>query len=538
MSFPNFVPTPKQKRGHFSEADGTWILTAGQTGSGMDVTVKSALTVGAVFSCVKVLSESVASLPLITYRRLQANGKERARDHWLYPLLHDQPNRYQDSFSFWEMCMVNLCLRGNFYAQKLRNGAGGLAELYPLDPDRVKVDWQLDSRGREILRYVYNPPVGKERTFLPKQIFHVRGLTQLGMVGLSPIDQAKESIGLAMAAEQYGARYFSNAVRPSGVLQHPAKLSPEAAKKLRESWEETYTGIEKAHRVVVLEEGMEWKSTGLTNEQAQFLESRKFQRSEIASWFRVPPHMIGDLEKATFSNIEQQALDFVIHTLRPWLIRIEKAILTQLLEPEDRLDLYAEFLVDALLRGDLKTRMEAYEKARNMGLYSIDELRAKENENPLPNDWGVHHIEPLNMRVIGEEPEEEDEETDEEEETETDTDDEESGEESTESEENSHEATKTVTFKPDLRGIAGTVVGRIIRREAKLPAGDTSKFGHHLSVVEQEIEPWIKDEDERSAFIRALDYTKKHDEETRADILSNLLVAGVLGEQDERKASV
>lgn len=536
MSFPNFVPTPKQSRGHFSEADGTWIITAGETGSGLHVNKENALTVGAVWACVKVLSESVASLPLITYKRLNGNGKERARDHWLYSLLHDQPNRYQDSFSFWEMCMVNLCLRGNFYAQKLRNGMGGLAELYPLDPDRVKVDWQLDSRGRERLRYIYNPPVGKEMTFLPKQILHIRGLTQLGMVGLSPIDQAKESIGLAMAAEQYGARYFSNAVRPSGVLQHPNKLSDEAAGKLRKSWEETYTGIDKAHKVVVLEEGMEWKSTGLTNEQSQFLESRKFQRSEIAAWFRVPPHMIGDLEKATFSNIEQQALEFVTHTLRPWLVRIERAIQTQLLDPEDRMDLYSEFLVDALLRGDLESRMAAYEKARNMGLYSIDELRAKENENPLPNGWGEHHIEPLNMRVIGEE--EPDEEESEETETETDTDDEESGEEGTESEENSHEATKTVTIKPNLRAIAGTVVGRIIRREGKIKPGDIDKYGQHLSVVEQEIEPWIAEEDQRSEFIRALEYTKKHDEETRTDILSNLLASGVLGEGHEREASV
>lgn len=522
MSVPNFIPT-KRASGHPSESENVWVLTANETSSGIHVTDDSAMRTGAVFSCVKVLSEDVSSLPCITYKRRNKAGKDRARDFGLYRLLRTKPNRYQNAQQFWEMAMVHLAMRGNFVAQKLRNRRLELSELYPLHPDRVKPDWEENEKtGEETLSYIYTPPKGAKRRFRPDELFHVRGLATHGVWGMSPIEQAKEAIGLAKAAEIYGAKYFNNAVRPSGVLEHPQKLGDKAADRIRDQWNTVYSGVENAHKVIVLEEGMSWKQMGLTNEQAQFLESRKFQRSEIASWFRVPPHMIGDLERATYSNIEHQSLEYVMHTLRPWLIRIEQAVLTQLIDEEDQEDYFVEFLVDALLRGDTKTRMESYAIGRNMGLYSIDELRSKENENPLPNGWGEHHIEPMNMRVIGEEaPVQEDKNQDKK--------DPKNDQVPDKIDENKDKKRDT---NVDLSPVAQAVVGRILRREEKLPKGDLEQWGKHLERSREDVLPVLESLHGEKAGEKADEWIGEYsrginfEEETKEQYLSKILVEG------------
>lgn len=387
------------KRERYTESGIVWGPIR-NTASGRHVSDEGALKVSAVYSCVRVLTESIASLPLILYQRGEDGSKERAVDHPLYALFHDRPNELQSSFDFFEQVVVSLCLRGNAYAQKILNGAGRVIELWPLPPDKVQIE--VTSGGEKKFFYHKN---GVRLALDSDEIVHFKGLSTDGIRGLSPIDCARESIGVALATEEHGARFFSNGASPTGVLEHPASLSDEAANRIRQSWEERYAGSSNAHRVVVLEENMKWHQLSLTNEQSQFLETRKFQISEIARWFRVPPHMVGDLERATFSNIEHQALEFVTHTLRPWLVRIERTLLNSVFSADEAREYVLEFLADALLRGDIKTRYEAYALGRTNGWLNVDEIRAKENMNPLPDGQGQKYLQPLNMTEVGKEDE-------------------------------------------------------------------------------------------------------------------------------------
>lgn len=376
-------------------------LVGTNTQSGKSVTLDSALTVSAIYAAIRVLAESFGSLPGKVYRELDTSGKEIAKDHWLYKLIHQRPNRYQDPFQFKEMGMTHLCTDGNFYCQKLFNGKGQVGELYPLNPKRVEPKFETDKN--ETLYYEVTVRDGGKVRMEQEDIFHVRGLTVMGAKGLSPIDLARETVGLALAEEEHGAKYFSNGVRPSGTLVHPGKLSKEAAERLQDEFKKKYSGAENAQKLMVLEEGLKFEAyLGLSNEQSQFIDSRKFQINEIARWFRLPPHMIGDLDKATFSNIEQQSLEFVTYTLMPWIIRWEQAIQFQLLADEPKI--FAQFLADALLRGDTAARYGVYAVARQNGLMNIDEIREKENMNPLPDKLGQTYLEPLNMKELGSEP--------------------------------------------------------------------------------------------------------------------------------------
>ena len=351
----------------------------GVSSSGSIVTPDSALRVSAVYACVRVLAETVATLPCHLYERLPDGGKRRAGGA-LAEMLSDFPNAWQTSTEFFEQSMYHLALRGNAISEIIASERGPISEVVPIHPDRVTAVERLRDNS---LRYTITDPERRSRTrvLMSNEVFHTRGLSSDGILGLSPIAHLRNAIGLAMSAEDSGARLFRQGIRPSGVLEHPQKLSDEAYKRLRTAQQE-HAGTANAYRTMILEEGMKWSQVSLSNKDAQFLETRKFQIAEIARIFRVPPHMIQDLDKATFSNIEHQGIDFVVHTIRPWLVRFEKAIKRDLIINHRKL--FAEFLVDALLRGDFNSRMSGYATAIQNEIFSRNEVREMENRNPVP----------------------------------------------------------------------------------------------------------------------------------------------------------
>lgn len=352
----------------------------GGTTSGKPVNEHTAMQMTAVYSCVRILAEAVAGLPLHLYKYTASGGKEKALSHPLYFLLHDEPNPEMSSFVFRETLMTHLLLWGNAYAQIIRNGKGEVIALYPLMPNRMSVD--RDSSGAlyyTYTRYSDEAPTmnGMTVTLRPSEVLHIPGLGFDGLVGYSPIAMAKNAIGMAIACEEYGAKFFANGAAPGGVLEHPGTIKDP--QKVRDSWNAAYQGSSNSHRVAVLEEGMKYQPIGISPEQAQFLETRKFQINEIARIFRVPPHMVGDLEKSSFSNIEQQSLEFVKYTLDPWVIRWEQAISRSLLRPDEKKLYFAKFNVDGLLRGDYVSRMNGYATARQNGWMSANDIRELEN---------------------------------------------------------------------------------------------------------------------------------------------------------------
>ena len=361
----------------------------GGTTSGKPVNEHTAMQMTAVYSCVRILAEAVAGLPLHLYKYTASGGKEKALSHPLYFLLHDEPNPEMSSFVFRETLMTHLLLWGNAYAQIIRNGKGEVIALYPLMPNRMRVD--RDSKGElyySYTRYSDEAPAinGMTVTLRPSDVLHIPGLGFDGLVGYSPIAMAKNAIGLAMATEEYGAKFFANGAAPGGVLEHPGTIKDP--QKVKESWNMAYQGSSNAHRVAVLEEGMKYQPIGISPEQAQFLETRKFQINEIARIFRVPPHMVGDLEKSSFSNIEQQSLEFVKYTLDPWVIRWEQAISRSLLSPSEKKLYFSKFNVDGLLRGDYASRMNGYATARQNGWMSANDIRELENLDRIPAELG------------------------------------------------------------------------------------------------------------------------------------------------------
>lgn len=362
----------------------------GQTSSGKSVNERSAMQTTAVYACVRILSESIAGLPLHIYRYRPDGGKEKVIDHPLYALLHDAPNPEMTSFVFRETLMGHLLLYGNAYAQIVRDGRGRVLGLYPLLPN--KMDVNRAENGELIYTYWRN----RDETH-PKQctgyiilrrdeILHIPGLGFDGLIGYSPIAMAKNAIGISLATEEYGASFFANGANPGGVLEHPGVVKDPA--KVRESWNAVYQGSSNAHRIAVLEEGMTFRSIGIAPEEAQFLETRKFQLNEIARIFRVPPHMVGDLEKSSFSNIEQQSLEFVKYTLDPWVARWEQSLMQSLLLPSERPLYFVKFNVDGLLRGDYQNRMQGYATARQNGWMSANDIRELEDMNKIPAEQG------------------------------------------------------------------------------------------------------------------------------------------------------
>ena len=357
--------------------------TGQQSNSGVEVDEESALKISTVYACVKVISETIASLPLNLLKELTNGDSEKAKQHPLYTILKDVPNSEMSSFTFREMLMTNLLLWGNAYALIKRNKNGEITELYPLKSKNMVVERDMTTNA---IKYTYTNNRGITKTYSPKQIFHIPAFSFDGIIGVSPITYAREAMGLALATEEFGARFFGNGARPGGVLEHPGVLKdPE---KLRESWNKVYQGTANSHKVAVLEEGMKYHEIGMSPEDSQFLQTRSFQIAEICRIFRVPPHMVGDLSRSTFSNIEHQSIDFVVHTIRPWLVRWEQAITRALLSEEERTIYYAKFNVDGLMRGDFVTRMNGYAIARQNGWMSANEIRALENMNKIPADQG------------------------------------------------------------------------------------------------------------------------------------------------------
>lgn len=361
----------------------------GSSAAGKSVNERSAMQMTAVYACVRILSESIAGLPLHMYRYEDDGSKTKAVEHPLYHLLHDEPNPEMTSFIFRETLMSHLLLWGNAYAQIIRNGKGDIIALYPLMPNRMKVE--RDSKGQ--LYYEYqtmkeDAPTMKGAVYqlYPNEVLHVPGLGFDGLVGYSPIAMAKNAIGLAIAAEEYGSKFYANGAAPSGVLEHPNVLKDPA--KVRDSWNAAFGGSSNAHRVAVLEEGMKYTPISISPNEAQFLETRKFQINEIARIFRVPPHMVGDLEKSSFSNIEQQSLEFVKYTLNPWVCRWEQALQRALLDDDEKGKYFFRFNVEGLLRGDYQSRMNGYATARQNGWMSANDIRELENLDRIPAELG------------------------------------------------------------------------------------------------------------------------------------------------------
>ncbi len=354
------------------------------------ITPETSLTVPAVLAAFTILCEDIASLPLVLYERGRDEERTRAVKSPYYSLMHDEPNPEHTSLQFREIKIGHMLAWGNFFSQIITDSKGNVAELWPLRPDRMTVK---RVEGEKV--YLYQSSDGP-RVFLRDEILHVPAFGFDGLVGYSRIALAKNSIGLAMATEKFGSKFFANDARPGIVLKHPETLSDTAYKRLGESWDEVYKGAEKSHKKAILEEGLDILEIGIPPEDAQYIETQRWTVAQIARVFRVPPHMIGDVDRSTSwgSGIDSQEQGYANHTLRPWTIRTEQSLAQQLLLPSERKIYYWEHLFDALVRGDIATRYEAYVKAITNGFMSPNEVRRKENMSPY--DGGDVYVLPLN----------------------------------------------------------------------------------------------------------------------------------------------
>lgn len=393
------LPHPDHLRAstfHVSQQPPGWVVKGygEESYSGEYVTVEGALSVGAVLAAFTILMEDTASLPLITYLRLE-RGKERAYNSPYYILFHNQPNPEHTSMVYREFIMGHLLGWGNHFSQKIWDRKGVLRELWPLRPDRMKVFRENGER-----KYLYTQANGTPRAFRQEEIWHIPAFGFDGMVGYSRITLSRHAIGLSVAAEKFGSKFFSNGANPGIAITHPGTLGDKAYEHLKTSWEESHQGLENAHKLAILEEGMSLEKIGIPPDDAQFIETRRFQVGEIARMFRVPPHMIGDLERSTSwgTGIEQQEIGYLSHTLRPWLKRIEQGAWKDLLLDEEKRTHVIEHLVEDFLRTDIGARMEAYVKAITNGIYSRNEVREMENKNPLPGLDKM--LMPLNMTEV------------------------------------------------------------------------------------------------------------------------------------------
>lgn len=362
--------------------------------SGQSVTEESAMNHTGVYSAVRVIAETIASLPLNVYENLPNGGKRKATNNYLYSMLHSKPNDLMTSFTFRETMMAHLLLWGNHYSQLELSNDGKIKGIWPLLPGQVQV-----KRKNNRLYYIYMKEDGSLITFDQSEILHIPGLGFDGLVGKSVIKMAREAIGLGLSAEEFGARFFSQGAQPGGIIEYPNKMSDEAYERYKKDVNKKHTGLGNSHKIMVLEEGLKYHQTGIAPDDAQFLETRKFQIEEIARIFRIPPHMLANLENATFSNIEQQSIDFVVNTIRPWLVRIEQVLNDKLISSRNNKN-YIKFVVEGLLRGDSESRGKFYNTMFNIGAMTINDIREKEDMNPLPN--GDESFVPLNMVPLSE----------------------------------------------------------------------------------------------------------------------------------------
>lgn len=362
--------------------------------TGVNVNSNTAMNCVPYFAGVRLISETVGQLPLIEYARKQPRGKERATDRILYRLLHDAPNPEMSAMTFKEVLQGHAITWGNAFAEIQWNPDGYPEALWPLRPDKMQVG--RDEVTKEII-YAYRLPDGTTAKLPAYRVFHIPGFGFDGLIGYDTIYLAREAIGMALAMEEYGARFFGNGANPGGVLEHPNKLSQASQDNLRKSWNEMHQGLSNQHRIAILEEGMKYQQVGIPPENAQFLESRKFQLNEIARLLHIPPHMLADLDRATFSNIEHQGIEYVTYTMTPWLIRWEQTCNRKLLLPFERNIFFFEFLVDALLRGDSAARASFYRELFYLGALSPNDIREKENMNPITEDGADDYYIQQNM---------------------------------------------------------------------------------------------------------------------------------------------
>lgn len=351
---------------------------------GIHINAKNALQTTAVFACVRLLSESIASLPLFLYRKTET-GKVKAFDESLYGVLHDVPNPETDSFQFWQAFVANMLIYGRGYAEVVRNNAGQVVEMWNITTPYVRV--QRNSETNE-LEYVVTPS-GKEQFILRKdQIFRVDWFSMDALNAFRPLELAQNAIGLGEAAEEFAANYFKNGANVGGIIEYPEVLSDTDLEQYKKDIHKEYTGLSQSARLLFLEQGAKFQKVSNTPEESQMLETRKFQVEEVARFYNVPLHMIGDLDHATFSNIEQMSLNYVIYTLRSYLVRIERAIIAQLLTQFDRQMLFPKFSIEGLLRGDYKSRMDGYAVARQNGWMSANDIRELEDMDRIPAELG------------------------------------------------------------------------------------------------------------------------------------------------------
>lgn len=367
-----------------------WFV-GGMSDAGQPVSPQTAMQLSAVYGCVRILSETIAELPLHLYRYDKNGGKVKAIEHPLYTVMHDEPNKEMTSFVFRETIMAHLCLWGNAYAQIIRNQRGEVLELYPLLPSQMQVE--RDPATGKIFYFYTRTNIDAEPgspgslVVLPSEdVLHIPGLGYDGIKGYSPLSLARNAIGSALASDKYAGRFYNNAATPSGVLEFPHALKDPKA--FRDRWEDGFAGAMNAGKTPVLEEGMTYKPISISPQDAQFLETRKFNIDEIARIFRVPPHMLAELEKSSFSNIEQQSLEFVKYTITPWVARIEQSLKKALLLQSEKKNMFFTLNLEGLLRGDYQSRMQGYAIGIQNGFMSPNDVRELENMNLIPADLG------------------------------------------------------------------------------------------------------------------------------------------------------
>lgn len=377
--------------GDISDYNKAWFSGADLPGD-QPIDRETAMKYSAVSACIRVRAETFASVPALLYRKTD-DGRKQVNDLYLADILHSTPNDEMSSFGFKEACMTNFDIGGNIVCERLVNKAGELIGLYPYRHDLVKID-----RDQTTKKLVYQIGSGTDRKPLRRdQVLHVPNLSFDGVKGLSPIEYAAQSIRLGMSYEQYGVNFYRNAAMPSGVFESPNALSESAYTRLKKDLKDNYTGLKKSGVPMLLEEGMKWNQVTVNPIDAQLLESKYFQIEDICRIYRVPQHLIGLLQHATFTNIEHQSLEFVMYTMLPIFKRYEDCINSQLLTREQRMaGYYVEFKIDGLLRGDSKTRAESYAIGRQWGWLSVNDIRRLENM-PGIGPAGDIYLTPLNM---------------------------------------------------------------------------------------------------------------------------------------------
>ena len=371
------------------------VFNAQPTGSSVRVSAESALECSPVWCAVRVISETVGCLPRHLYRRLES-GREKATDHRLYQVLHRRPNPYTNASSFWQAMVAHALLRGNSYAEIQRNQAGKAIALWQLHPGHVQVRFTTDG----LPYYIYSPANRGSVEISHHDMFHLRGPSPDGFVGHSVVRLARESMGLTIAAEQFGAKFFGNGAKPSAVITVPGVLDDQSYERMKREFNEVQAGLSNAHRIALLEGGTTWQSIGIPPDDAQFLQTRTFQVEEIARWFSIPVSKLRASGGRSYSTLEQENNAFLTETLQPWLVRIEEECWAKLLEPPEQGALYVEHLVDSILRSDALARYQIYAIAKNWGLMNSNEIREKENLPPIPGGGGDYMLQPLNMQPI------------------------------------------------------------------------------------------------------------------------------------------